>query len=202
MPPQATQVSSTATASALAPGWRMWVPCLGMALCSWLSFVDRQVLAILSPTILADTGLTPQDFTNAASFFFLAYTLSNPIWGSILDYVGLRVGMLMAVGIWTAASMSHAWRAAFIGFAIHRGVLLLPRLRAEQSDLGIDSRLRRAARRHADGRRHLDRRQHVACVDERVHRIRHRPRRARIRRRGDVSRRPADGRRIAAGAHA
>src|SRR5688500_8932969 len=123
MPPQATQVSSTATASALAPGWRMWVPCLGMALCSWLSFVDRQVLAILSPTILADTGLTPQDFTNAASFFFLAYTLSNPVWGSILDYVGLRVGMLMAVGIWTLASMSHAWMGAFLGFAIARAVL-------------------------------------------------------------------------------
>ena len=108
MPFPATQASSTTTSSASGADWRMWVPWLGMALCSWLSFVDRQVLAILSPTILADTGLTPQDFTNAASFFFLAYTLSNPIWGSILDYVGLRVGMLMAVGIWTAASMSHA----------------------------------------------------------------------------------------------
>src|SRR5687768_2140579 len=119
-----TQVSPATTSTvALAPGWRIWVPCLGMALCSWLSFVDRQVLAILSPTILADTGLTPQDFTNAASFFFLAYTLSNPIWGSILDDVGLPVCMLMAVGIWTAASMSHAWMSAFIGFAIARAVL-------------------------------------------------------------------------------
>ena len=98
MPFPATQASSTTTSSASGADWRMWVPCLGMALCSWLSFVDRQVLAILSPTILADTGLTAQDFTNAASFFFLAYTLSNPVWGSILDYVGLRVGMLMAVG--------------------------------------------------------------------------------------------------------
>ena len=70
----------------------MWVPCLGMALCSWLSFVDRQVLAILSPTILWETGLTAQDFTDAASFFFLAYTLGNPVWGSVLDFVGLRVG--------------------------------------------------------------------------------------------------------------
>ena len=119
-----TQVSSaTAPPMALTPGWRMWVPCLGMALCSWLSFVDRQVLAILSPTILAETGLTNQDFTNAASFFFLAYTLSNPVWGSILDYVGLRVGMLMAVGIWTLASMSHAWMGAFLGFAVARAVL-------------------------------------------------------------------------------
>jgi ACS family hexuronate transporter-like MFS transporter len=101
----------------------MWVPCIGMALCSWLSFVDRQVLAILAPTILADTGLTAQNFTDAASFFFLAYTLSNPVWGSVLDFVGLRVGMLLAVGIWTLASMSHAWMATFVGFALARAVL-------------------------------------------------------------------------------
>ena len=113
----------TAGATAQAAGWQMWVPCIGMALCSWLSFVDRQVLAILAPTILADTGLTAQNFTDAASFFFLAYTLSNPVWGSVLDFVGLRLGMLLAVGIWTAASMSHAWMATFVGFALARAVL-------------------------------------------------------------------------------
>src|SRR5262249_45854188 len=101
----------------------MWVPCVGMALCSWLSFVDRQVLTILAPTILRDTGLTPQNFTDAASFFFLTYTLGNPVWGSILDFVGLRIGMLLAVGIWTAASMSHAWMSTFVGFALARAVL-------------------------------------------------------------------------------
>lgn len=103
--------------------WRMWVPCIGMALCSWLSFVDRQVLTILAPTIIRDTGLTPQDFTNAASFFFLAYTLGNPVWGSVLDFVGLRVGMLLAVAVWTGASASHAMMASFAGFATARAVL-------------------------------------------------------------------------------
>ena len=34
-----------------------------------------------------------------------------------------EVGMLMAVGIWTLASMSHAWMGAFLGFAIARAVL-------------------------------------------------------------------------------
>jgi ACS family hexuronate transporter-like MFS transporter len=119
---QAT-VRTHAGTAATAVTWRMWVPCIGMALCSWLSFVDRQVLAILAPTILADTGLTAQNFTDAASFFFLAYTLSNPVWGSLLDFVGLRVGMLLAVGIWTVASMSHAWMATFVGFALARAVL-------------------------------------------------------------------------------
>ena len=54
---QGTVRTSTAPAAA-ATSWQMWVPCLGMALCSWLSFVDRQVLTILSPTIIKDTGLT------------------------------------------------------------------------------------------------------------------------------------------------
>ena len=115
-----------ATTSVAAPrslDWRMWVPCLGMALCSWLSFVDRQVLTILSPTIIKDTRLTNQNFTDAASFFFLAYTLGNPVWGSVLDRVGLRVGMLLGVAIWTGASASHAFMGSFLGFAMARGVL-------------------------------------------------------------------------------
>jgi ACS family hexuronate transporter-like MFS transporter len=103
--------------------WRMWIPCFGMALCSWLAFVDRQVLAILSPTILQDTGLTPQDFANAFSFFFIAYMIANPIWGSVLDFIGLKVGMLLAVAVWSGASMSHAFMASFGGFALARAVL-------------------------------------------------------------------------------
>jgi MFS transporter, ACS family, aldohexuronate transporter len=113
--------STTSTARAI--DWRMWVPCVGMALCSWLSFVDRQVLTILAPTIIRDTGLTNQNFTDAASFFFLAYTLGNPVWGSVLDFVGLRVGMLLAVAVWTGASASHAFMGSFAGFAVARAVL-------------------------------------------------------------------------------
>jgi MFS transporter, ACS family, hexuronate transporter len=118
-----TPPTTTSDTTVRSSGLQMWVPCIGMALCSWLSFVDRQVLGILSPTIMTETGLTRQDFTNAASFFFLTYTLGNPVWGSVLDRFGLRVGMLMAVAIWTAASISHAAMTTFVGFAIARAVL-------------------------------------------------------------------------------
>ena len=114
---------SVAVSRERATDWQMWVPCIGMALCSWLSFVDRQVLTILAPTIIRDTGLTNQNFTDAASFFFLAYTLGNPVWGSVLDFVGLRVGMLLAVAVWTGASASHAFMASFAGFAAARALL-------------------------------------------------------------------------------
>src|ERR1700740_807848 len=104
----ASVVVAQQDAAARAVGWRMWLPCLGMALCSWLAFVDRQIVAVLAPTILKDTGMSAQGFGNVVFYFFLAYTLANPIWGSVIDYLGLRIGMFVAVAIWTAASASHA----------------------------------------------------------------------------------------------
>ena len=127
-------------------GWQMWVPCIGMALCSWLSFVDRQVLAILTPTIMQDTGLTPQHFTDAASFFFLAYTLGNPVWGSAIDFMGLRFGMLLAVAVWTG------------GQHVARDDVVVPRLRARPRSAGAGRRRDlpwRLAHRGGDAAAHL-----------------------------------------------
>ncbi|HVH29561.1 MAG TPA: MFS transporter [Vicinamibacterales bacterium] len=114
---------TTLAATSERVGWQMWVPCAGMALCSWLAFVDRQMIAVLSPTIMAETGMNAQEFGRLVTFFFVAYTLANPLWGSLLDYVGLRIGMLAAVAIWTVASASHAFVGSFLGFAAARAVL-------------------------------------------------------------------------------
>jgi ACS family hexuronate transporter-like MFS transporter len=92
-------------------------------LCTLLSYIDRQVLAVLSPTILSETGLSATAYANAIAAFSIAYTIGNPLWGSFLDRVGLRVGMLAAVALWTVASTSHAWVAGFLGFAAARAVL-------------------------------------------------------------------------------
>src|SRR5262245_12568506 len=70
--------------------WQMWVPCTAMAACSWLSFFHRTILAALAPTILKETGLSAQQFASINAYFFVAYTVGNPLWGSILDFVGLR----------------------------------------------------------------------------------------------------------------
>ncbi len=123
MPTSTTSTTKTVSALEVGTDWRVWVPCFGMALCSLLSFVDRQVLGALAPTILKDTGLDARQFAVVNSYFFFAYTLANPIWGSILDYVGLRAGMLMGVFIWTVASVSHGWMTGLMGFAMARALL-------------------------------------------------------------------------------
>src|SRR5215468_7627370 len=107
----ATSIRGSAMAAASKPveGLRVWVPVLVMMTCSWLSYIDRQALAVISPMILKDTGLSASDYADAGAAFSIAYMIGNPLWGSLLDYVGLRLGMLIAVGIWTVASASHAW---------------------------------------------------------------------------------------------
>lgn len=97
--------------------------CLVMMFCSWLSYVDRQILAVLSPMILAETAMTTQTYSTVVSAFSIAYMIGNPFWGSMLDRLGLRAGMMIAVGIWSVASASHAMMGGFAGFAAARAVL-------------------------------------------------------------------------------
>src|SRR5215470_10368595 len=119
-----TQLTPVAEATlARRAGWQMWIPCIAMAACSWLAFVDRQVLAVLSPTILKETGLSAKDYGTAFSFFFYVYAAANLIWGSLLDYLGLQFGMVAAVAVWSLASASHSLMSGFWGFAFARGLL-------------------------------------------------------------------------------
>jgi len=94
-----------------------------MMLCTVVAYIDRQTLAVLSPMILKDTGLSAAAFGETLSWFSVAYMLANPLWGSVFDFIGLRLGMLMAVLIWTIASASHAWVTGFVGFAVARTIL-------------------------------------------------------------------------------
>ena len=94
-----------------------------MMLCSLLSYLDRQILAILSPSILAETHMNVETYTNIVLAFSVAYMIGNPFWGAVIDRIGLRVGMSAAVGIWTVASASHAVMSGFAGFAAARAVL-------------------------------------------------------------------------------
>lgn len=101
----------------------IWTASFVMMACSWLSYVDRQILAVLSPTILSDTGMSAESYATVVSAFSVAYMIANPLWGSAIDYFGLRLGMFVAVGLWTIASASHAFMAGAIGFGVARAFL-------------------------------------------------------------------------------
>ncbi len=100
-----------------------WLPAVSMWLVSLISYVDRNTLAILAPVILSETHLSGEQYGFIISCFSVAYTIGNPVWGLILDRIGVRRGMTAAVGIWTVASVAHTWATGFWSFGIARAVL-------------------------------------------------------------------------------
>jgi MFS transporter, ACS family, hexuronate transporter len=94
-----------------------------MLLLGFLSYVDRSVLAILSPTILASLHLSATQYGYAILVFSLCYMLANPIWGFLMDRAGLWLTTFAAVLIWSIASGSHGLMFGFVSLCIARGVL-------------------------------------------------------------------------------
>ena len=102
---------------------RIWAPTVAMMLVSLISYIDRNTLALLSPAILAETGLSAEQYGYIISAFSVAYMIGNPVWGSLLDRFGLRRGMSSAVSFWTLASVAHAFAGGFWSFGAARALL-------------------------------------------------------------------------------
>jgi MFS transporter, ACS family, hexuronate transporter len=94
-----------------------------MTLLGLLSYVDRSVLAILSPTILSALHLSATQYGYAILVFSLSYMIANPIWGLWMDRAGLWVTALIAVTVWSIASGAHGLMTGFVGMCVLRGVL-------------------------------------------------------------------------------
>jgi len=97
-----------------------WLPAFSMTLVSCLSYIDRNALALLAPTMLRDLNLNNEQYGYAISGFSVAYMVCNPMWGYLLDRAGLRFGMALAVLVWTAASASHALVPGLVGLVAAR----------------------------------------------------------------------------------
>src|SRR5947207_13989835 len=101
-----------------------WAPTTSMLLVSLISYIDRNTLSLLAPTIMKETHLSVEQYGFIVSAFSFAYMISNPLWGGVIDRIGLRIGMMAAIAFWTAAPSGPAWAGAFLGFAIARPALL------------------------------------------------------------------------------
>ncbi len=100
-----------------------WIPAIAMMLVSLISYIDRNTLALLAPTILKETNLDAEQYGWIISAFSIAYMIGNPVWGRVLDRAGVAYGMIAAVGFWTLASVSHVFAAGFWMFAVARAAL-------------------------------------------------------------------------------
>ena len=120
-----TEAANTERITAEAPAAKAvnWVPCFAMMGVSLISYIDRSVLSILSPTILADLHLSAEQYGLAVSAFSICYTIGNPIWGYAIDRAGLYWSISIAVAIWSLAAGAHAAVYGLAGLCLARAVL-------------------------------------------------------------------------------
>jgi ACS family hexuronate transporter-like MFS transporter len=78
-----------------------------------ISYVDRQTLSVLAPTVTKALSIDETAYGWLASAFSIAYLVAAPIAGRVIDRVGARRGLLVAVIVWSVVSAAHASVTAF-----------------------------------------------------------------------------------------
>jgi ACS family hexuronate transporter-like MFS transporter len=88
-----------------------------------LNYVDRQIIALLKPTLQTQFGWSNLDYSHMASAYQLAAALAFLGTGWFIDRVGLRRGFAVGVAVWSAAGMAHAAVSTVAGFMGARIIL-------------------------------------------------------------------------------
>ena len=88
-----------------------------------LNYVDRQVLALLKPTLETEFHWSDSDFAHLGSSFQLAAAVTLLGVGWIVDRFGVRLAYGVAVALWSLAGMAHALASTVQQFVIARVVL-------------------------------------------------------------------------------
>ncbi len=90
-----------------------------------LNYVDRQVLALLKPTLEVEFHWTNQQFAHLSSAFQLSAAAALLFVGWFIDRFGVRLAYGLAVTIWSLAGMAHAAAAGVGQFVAARSVLAI-----------------------------------------------------------------------------
>jgi MFS transporter, ACS family, hexuronate transporter len=104
-------------------GWHRWGICALLFFATVINYIDRQVISILKPTLMADLGWNQIDYSNVVFAFQAAYAVGYAGGGWFMDRVGTRLGYAVAVVVWSLAAMGHAFVRTVAGFSAARLVL-------------------------------------------------------------------------------
>src|SRR5215471_7965155 len=85
-----------------------WAIAIVATLAMTISYVDRQALAHLAPTVRTALHISPSDYGNLTGAFSLSYLVGAPLAGWLLDHIGARRGLVLSILVWSAVSALHA----------------------------------------------------------------------------------------------
>lgn len=78
-----------------------------------VSFVDRQTLAAIAPTVTGALGIDNKQYGFLVAAFSVAYLLASPTAGALVDHLGARRGFSIALVVWSVVAAAHGLASSF-----------------------------------------------------------------------------------------
>jgi ACS family hexuronate transporter-like MFS transporter len=89
-------------------GCHRWVVCALLFFAATINYIDRQVIGILKPVLVDEFGWNDERIYSSIVFSFqFAYALGFMGAGRVMDTLGVRLGLALAVALWSLAAMAH-----------------------------------------------------------------------------------------------
>ncbi len=97
-----------------------WTICAMLFFATSINYMDRQVIALLKPTLAHTIGLTEINYGYIVDAFQLAYAIGLLVAGRLVDKIGTRLGYILIMGVWSLSAMGHALANTAFEFGIAR----------------------------------------------------------------------------------
>lgn len=104
------------------PGLR-WVIIALVFFATLINYIDRLTVSVLGPVMVQELGLTNTEYGSIATWFLIAYTLSQGLSGKLYDKVGIKRGFTISIIVWSLAAMGHAFATGLRSLSAMRFVL-------------------------------------------------------------------------------
>lgn len=86
-----------------------WTICSLLFFATTVNYLDRQVLSLLAPSLSKEFGWSNSDYANITAAFQFIYAISMLFAGRIIDKLGTKTGFSLAIIIWSAGAVMHAY---------------------------------------------------------------------------------------------
>lgn len=107
------------------PWWKQkrWGIAVLLSLVTAVGYVDRQVLSVTAPLLRSEFGFTHTEYGAIAAAFLLAYAIGQLVTGPLIDRLGTKRALSLAVLWWSIVAMLHAFGRGFASFFTFRVLL-------------------------------------------------------------------------------
>lgn len=102
---------------------KRWLIVLLLFFLATINYLDRQALSVLAPTLRERLSFGVEHYSYIVSAFLVAYTLGYLFCGRVLDRLGTKVGIGIAISFWSAAACLHALARSWTHLAGFRFLL-------------------------------------------------------------------------------